>query len=478
MGLRCVPDAKLVSVFVAPGLFSNLGMLTSRLVPASLWGPDQTAFRKLREIDGLLRQCTSTDQATAILNKSRSGLHELLRKRFSPVEAQALTLKIQNLWLTRHHFHARDTALLSRPFGIVVDPSNMCQLACPGCVHSERSELVNLFDWPKGTLSERHFAELLKLYGPTAIAVYFCDYGEPLLNLSTPKLISMAKTYLMAAALSTSLSVLRFDPEAYVTSGLDFMVLSIDGATQPVYQRFRRNGNLELVFENVAALVDAKRRMGKRTPALSWNFLAFEHNAHEIPSAERMARRLGVNYFRVVNPFDVSWDDPEIRPAAIQPYVRRLDWASSSGPPENWNPFPKTLEAGAITAEFDRPLNRCKVQQASAGSGHTCHWLYKNIVMDATGRFLPCCGAPRLDTELVFGNLNSTGDDPFNSERYRQARAFFAGEPSAPGDKLHCLHCDWDQTTVNIGGPEIRRYFRAADPWFFDHRSLHLLSAW
>ena len=47
---------------------------------------------------------------------------------------------------------------------------------------------------------------------------------------------------------------------------------------------------------------------------LSWNFLAFEHNAHEIPLAARMARKLGVNRFRVVNPFDVSWDDPNIRP--------------------------------------------------------------------------------------------------------------------------------------------------------------------
>ena len=147
---------------------------------------------------------------------------------------------------------------------------------------------------------------MLKLYGPTAIAVYFCDYGEPLLNLNTPKLIRMAKSYLLATALSTSLSVRRFDPEAYVASGLDFMVLSIDGATQRVYERFRRNGDLELVFENVARLVDAKRRLRRRTPLLSWNFLAFEHNSHEIPAAERMARRLGVNYFRVVTPFDVS----------------------------------------------------------------------------------------------------------------------------------------------------------------------------
>jgi hypothetical protein len=31
---------------------------------------------------------------------------------------------------------------------------------------------------------------------------------------------------------------------------------------------------------------------------------------------------------------------------------------------------------------------------------------------------------------------------------------------------------------VNIGGPEIQRYFRAADAAFFDRRSQRLLSDW
>jgi MoaA/NifB/PqqE/SkfB family radical SAM enzyme len=116
----------------------------------------------------------------------------------------------------------------------VIDPSNTCRLACPGCVHSARSEELKRFDWPDGTLSEYRLSALLRVYGPHAVGVYFCNYGEPLLNLKTPQLIRMAKCYLMSTALSTSLSVRRFDPKAYVESGLDMMALSIDGATQPV----------------------------------------------------------------------------------------------------------------------------------------------------------------------------------------------------------------------------------------------------
>ena len=62
------------------------------------------------------------------------------------------------------------------------------------------------------------------------------------------------------------------------------------------------------------------------------------------------------------------------------------------------------------------------------------------------------------------------------SEKYRQARSVFTG--GASGDPPYCARCEWDQRTVNIGGPEIRRYFRAADAAFFDRRSLDLLAAW
>jgi len=274
-----------------------LNALFHRFIPASLYG-GPSAFPALAKIDGALRLCRSADAATSVIEKSKRVLYTWLRGRFNPTVAQGLAVKILNICLARYHFHARSAAVTSKPFGLIVDPSNMCQLACPGCVHSARSEALKLFDWRKGTLSEDCFSALLKLYGPYAIGIYFCNYGEPLLNLNTPRLIRQAKSYLMGTALSTSLSVRRFDADAYVELGLDFMALSIDGA------------------------------------------------------------------------------------------------------------------------------------------------------------------------------------DPFNSEKYRQARSFFTGSAPASSDAPYCVQCEWDQTTVSIGGPEIRRYFRAADAAFFDGRSLRILSEW
>jgi pyruvate-formate lyase-activating enzyme len=454
-----------------------LKALFHRFLPASLYG-GPTAFPLLSRIDRELAECQRAADAAAILGRAKPELRDLLRRRFPSPLAEALALKILNLLLARYHFQARSASLRSRPFGLVVDPSNMCRLACPGCVHSSRSEASQWFDWPKATLSEDRFSALLQRYGPHAIEVYFYNYGEPLLNLNTPNLIRLAKTYLLRTAFSTSLSVQRFDAEAYVASGIDFIGLSIDGVTQPTYQRFRRNGNLELVFANLRKLVEARRAARQRYPILSWNFLAFEHNAHEIPAAAKMARQLGIDMFRLMTPFDVAWDDPEIRVAAVPARVECFDPVPLARSSTNWNPFPQSVDSGAILRAFESPWNQPATDDAPPSAGHTCHWLYKNIVMDAAGRIMPCCGAPGPDTDLVFGAFDGTGADPFNTERHRQVRAWFAGGPLPAGNPPYCTHCEWDQTAVNIGAAQIRDYFLAADGALFDHRSLHMLSDW
>ncbi len=435
-------------------------------------------FAALAGIDQQFRNCRTAASAARILDNAKPGLFALLQSRFEHPVAQALTVKILNLFMARFHLQARSVTLLSRPFGLVVDPSNLCQLACPGCVHSTRNEDLKVFEWPNGILMESRIAALLKIYGPSAIEGYLCNYGEPLLNLQTPRLIRLMKTYLMRTALSTSLSVRKFDAAAYVESGLDFMNISIDGATQPIYRIFRRNGDLDLVLHHLRNLVAAKRELRKNTPVLSWTFLAFEHNAHEIPLASRMARQLGVDEFRVATPFDVTWDDPEIRPAAVKAGLWRFSLLTRMAAAANWNPFPHTLDHAAIAAAFESPWSGPPEAAPAPGPGHACHWLYKNIVMDATGRILPCCSAPRPDANLVFDKFEAGAIDPFNSPKYHEARGWFSGSQPASATPPYCKHCDWDQTSVNIDAPQIRAYFRAAGPSVFDSRSLNLLANW
>ncbi len=410
----------------------------------------------------------------AAATKSRIPLADFLRllEKAKPILAEALgggtvgralALKTLNVCLAKHHFLTRSATVFSKPLGLVVDPINNCNLSCPGCVHSTRSRTQKLFDWNSGMLSEDCFAALLRRYGPWALEIMLCNYGEPLLNPNTPRFIALARSYLMRTGLSTNMTAKRFDAGAYVDSGLDFMTISLDGATQATYERYRKDGDLEQAFANIRALMAARTASGRENPIVSWQFLAFEHNAHEIEPAIEIARELGVDQFVVAMPFDVSWDDPGIRPAAsveTRTVLFRKD--SEHRMVANFNPVPGNLAAEAINEAWEADYPALPEGEGTTPSGHSCQWLYRNMVMDATGRTLPCCAAPKPGADLVFDRFTGAADS-FNSPKYRKARLHFAGPgsaaPGAEGDP-HCIRCEWNQDTAHTDADQVDQYFR------------------
>jgi len=446
----------------------------------------------LAALDAAVTPTSSLRTVLETLDEHKNPLYKSLRNIVSELPAKAVTSKILNLFLSKYHFLTRSTKLLSSPYGIIVDPMNACQLACPGCVHSARSKELKTFDWGPGILSESMFGSFMQRYGPYALETEFCNYGEPLLNPKTPQLIHLAKTYLVRTMLSTNIGVKHFDPEAYVNSGLDYMTISIDGATQSVYEKFRKKGDLETVFKNVRNLIQTKKRLGKRTPMVSWQFLAFEHNQHEIGDAIKLAQEFGVDQLMVGAPFDVSADDPNVLPSQQVARTVVFNHDAGEGMKENWNPFPSDLQAEAIEREFASswsqrlPKNSTvESPNAEAASRHTCQYLYKNIVMDGRGRIVPCCAAPQHGMELVFGNAES-GTDVFNSDKYQLARQSFAN-PERYRRELtfaglfqgpFCEKCTWNQDTAQIDKEHIVNYFNAVGQGVFNPASLALLGSW
>src|SRR5260370_27017391 len=100
-------------------------------------------------------------------NRGKHQLLECLRPLFATeIEAKAIALKILNLHAAQGHFRNRSATVRSGPANLVVDPSNACQLGCPGCVHSPGAK--PLFDWKPGMLAHPRFAAFLDRYGPAA----------------------------------------------------------------------------------------------------------------------------------------------------------------------------------------------------------------------------------------------------------------------------------------------------------------------
>jgi MoaA/NifB/PqqE/SkfB family radical SAM enzyme len=421
--------------------------------------PEIRSFgRTLDDFCGRLGAARSSQDVRAALAAGRRSLFLSLDSVFEhTAAAQLVTLKILNGVLARWHFQRRDVKLWSKPMRLVVDPSNSCNLTCPGCVHSAGVRDRGIFDWPGGLLSSSRFSALLETYGPTATHICFYNYGEPLIHAGTPAYIEAAKRFLLRTSLSTNLSVSKFDPQAYVRSGLDFMILSIDGATQDVYQRFRRKGGLDVVLENLRRLVAARREQGPPgTPYLVWRFLMFDHNVHELDMACDLARELGVDEFHAVHPDDVSWDDPDITTGnpRLPPRIVVFHPDAWRNVAANTSRFTGQVDERRIAELFDHAWMSADLPQildATSRSPISCQWLYKSVTMDAGGHIFPCCCSPGADGDLQFSHIDmaqNDGGNIQNSLKHQQAREWFAA-PRKCGPQFpvlpYCAQCTFSK---------------------------------
>jgi molybdenum cofactor biosynthesis enzyme MoaA len=345
-----------------------------------------------------------------------------------------LAVKLANAFAADYHFRNRHSVLVSRPLQLQMDPTNACNLSCPSCLHTTNTSWGSRFDWPAATLRPGEFSEFCNQFGPFATSIALFRDGEPLLHRRFPEFVTMAKNYLLRTLASTNLSM-PFDADALVASGLDRLVAAIDGGSAGTYARYRRGGDFDLVLDNLRAIVRARREQSSLKPWLVWEFLAFEHNVHEIESAATLAREIGVDQFSVARPHAVEHDDPSIKAAAFAPTGETL-----FRQPTNWCTTRERRAAARNAERIDAVFHQSWTARFAACSAlgpetrvrdQTCVYLYSGLTMDAARRITPCCLPPMGPPDprhLVYARFNGKdAGEVFNSLDFRRARS--GGEP-------------------------------------------------
>jgi MoaA/NifB/PqqE/SkfB family radical SAM enzyme len=382
----------------------------------------------------------STPELHDHLKATREDLLAALSRRYREPLAKLLILKAVNLLLCHHHWRHRHAWLSSSPVTFLIDPANACQLCCPGCVHSDNEDFTRLIDWPPAVMPIGTYEALLRRRGPHALNTVLYNYGEPLLNKRIADFVRCSHSYGLSVHISTNFS-LAFDVEGFVDSQPDHVIVSIDGATQEIYGRYRRRGDLALVLDNLERAAAARRRAGHRRPYLVWRFLTFEHNVHEIDAARDLAERVGVDQFIVETPFGVSHDD-----GAIVAVSSPRRGAHTFRPIERARADRRHIEAAisgreqAIDDAFERGWPAAPVQDPAA-AGSPCAWLYFSASVDALGRVLPCCSAPAENKPLVFGHVGDRGEIDYNAELFTTSRRLRSLPAALRGDDAASSYC-------------------------------------
>jgi radical SAM protein with 4Fe4S-binding SPASM domain len=177
-----------------------------------------------------------------------------------------------------------------------------------------------------------------------------------------------------------------------VTSGLDYIIVGIDGVTQETYERYRVRGDLERVLSNLRRLIEMKRAHGSKTPVIEWQMIDFDFNRQEQASAEALSRALGVDRFCL-----------------------KADCYSDHSPDD-----PQGAEESAYRRRKSCPL------------------LWTSLAIECDGSVSACLS--RDDDSLYMGSLNeSTLAEIWDSEEYTELRRTHA-QPEDPTRYL-CRRC-------------------------------------
>lgn len=177
------------------------------------------------------------------------------------------------------------------PASISFEPTTSCNLRCPECPSGLRS-----FTRPTGMLEKEFFERLIEEQQTTLMYLLFYFQGEPYLNPGFLDMVSFASSKKIYTATSTNGHYLNDEiAKKTVESGLDRLIISIDGTTQETYESYRIGGNLDKVLEGTQRIIKWKKELKSSTPHVIFQFLVVKPNEHQIEEVHALADSLGVD---------------------------------------------------------------------------------------------------------------------------------------------------------------------------------------
>lgn len=181
--------------------------------------------------------------------------------------------------------------LAGLPLSVSIEPTTACNLRCPECPSGLRS-----FTRPTGMLQEKMFRKVVDELQETLSYLLFYFQGEPYLNRNFLDWVSYASQKGIYTATSTNAHYLDDETaRRTVASGLDRLIISIDGTTQDTYESYRIGGQLNKVLEGTRNVIRWKKELKSRTPHVVFQFLVVKPNEHQVEEVKQLAKALSVD---------------------------------------------------------------------------------------------------------------------------------------------------------------------------------------
>lgn len=305
-------------------------------------------------------------------------------KKLTPGRIWNVGKLIASFYLTKW---SRKPIQWGMPMTISMEPTTACNLRCPECPSGLRA-----FSRPTGNLKEDFFRDTIDEIHNNLLYLIFYFQGEPYINPNFLDMVSYARKKGIYTITSTNGHFLN-DKNAKKTieSGLDRLIISVDGTTQEVYENYRKEGKLENVLKGARNIVKWKKELKSSTPHIIFQFLVVKPNEHQIPDIYRLAEEIGV-------------DEVKLKTAQVYDY-------------EHGNSLIPTIEKYARYRQKADGTYEVKNELLNH-----CWKLWHSCVITWDGLVVPCCFDK--DAEHRLGDLKKNSfKELWQGSQYHQFRS-------------------------------------------------------
>lgn len=265
-----------------------------------------------------------------------------------------------------------------KPFSISVEPTTACNLRCPQCVSGLKS-----FTRPEGKMDFELFCKSIDAFSPELFYLNLYFQGEPYLHPDFFKMIQYAKMKNIFVMTSTNGHFLDKESAIQtVDSGLDKLIISVDGIDQNTYQKYRIGGKLTIVQQGIRNLVQAKKEKNSKTPLVIIQFIVFAHNENQMEEFKKEFESYGV-------------DDIVFKSAQIYEPEKNQEWLPQK---QKFSRYRRDGQLSVSTIQNSFHLN-------IPSNRNYCWKSWHSSVITWDGKVLPCCFDK--DAKHEMGNLFS-----------------------------------------------------------------------
>ena len=262
----------------------------------------------------------------------------------------------------------RKPLLAGNPWAASIEPTTSCNLRCTECPTGMQS-----LSRTKGNMNLDVFRKIIEKLSPDLFYLTLYFQGEPLLNPQFSEMVKLARSRRIFVSTSTNGHFLNEKSvDQIIKSGLNHLIISVDGLDQQTYETYRVNGDYQAVIEGIKRVVAAKKASNSKLPFIELQFLVMRHNEYQMQEMREFAKQAGVDKlsFKTAQVYNFNAESTIIPTLKSKSRYRQ----SSDG---------KWVMARKIR-------NRC-------------HRIWSSLVITWDGKVVPCCYDKNADHQT--GNL-------------------------------------------------------------------------